>query len=294
MSRMTDEKHTAPPAITPQSPAPRPDLPSVQGPIAVPPPPPSAVATDDRTHERYQGGASSGASASASDSGTGTATSTIAAMRKAARKVTSVVTGEGGLETGATPGVATPSASVQQAPAQPVRAAAAQPAAAPQQQAYAYAGATGYQGAAPAQPQPQVQPQPQAQSSLQTTASHAGSARRVRLVVSRVNPWSVMKMAFLLSIAIGIITVVAAAVVWTILNGMHLFANVNDLVESVVGDETQVNVLQYVAFSRTMSMATLIAVANIVLITALSTLGAFLYNIAAALVGGVHVTLTDD
>ncbi|GMA23733.1 hypothetical protein GCM10025864_14920 [Luteimicrobium album] len=212
-------------------------------------------------------------------------------MRKAAKKVTSVVTGEGGLETGATPVVAAPSAPPQQAPAQPVRQSAAQPAS--QQQAYVYAGAAGYPAAA-AQPQPQVQPQPQAQSSLQTTASHAGSARRVRLVVSRVNPWSVMKMAFLLSIAIGIITVVAAAVVWTILNGLHLFANVNDLVESVVGDETQVNVLQYVAFSRTMSMATLIAVANIVLITALSTLGAFLYNIAAALVGGVHVTLTDD
>ncbi|GAA4834954.1 hypothetical protein GCM10023221_09780 [Luteimicrobium xylanilyticum] len=290
---MTDEKQTAPPAITPQSPAPRPDLPSVQGPIAVPPPPPSSVATDDRTHERYQGTAPSGATASPSDGGTGSVTSTIAAMRKAAKKVTSVVTGEGGLETGATPVVDAPSASAKQAPAQqPVRQSAVQPSAAPQQQAYAYAGtAAAYQGA-PAQPQ--AQPQPQAQAPLQTTASHAGSARRVRLVVSRVNPWSVMKMAFLLSIAIGIITVVAAAVVWTILNGMHLFANVNDLVESVVGDETQVNVLQYVAFSRTMSMATLIAVANIVLITALSTLGAFLYNIAAALVGGVHVTLTDD
>ncbi|MFC8730968.1 DUF3566 domain-containing protein [Luteimicrobium sp. NPDC057192] len=285
---MTDEKHTAPPAIAPQAPAPRPDLPTVRGPVAVPPPPPSSVATDDRTHQRYQGSAQTDAT---SDSGTGAVTSTLAAMRKAAKKVTSVVTGEGGLETGATPVVASASAPAQTQQARP----AAQPAAAQQpqgQQQYAYAGAAGYAGAQAAQPQPQVQAQ--AQPSIQPTAAHAGSARRVRLVVSRVNPWSVMKMAFLLSIAIGIITVVAAAVVWTILNGMHLFANVNDLVESVVGDETQVNVLQYVAFSRTMSLATLIAVANIVLITALSTLGAFLYNIAAALVGGVHVTLTDD
>ena len=279
---MTDEKRTAPPAITPQSPAPRPDLPSVQSPIAVPPPPPSSVATDDRTHDRYQGAPSTGAPGAASGSETGSMTSTLAAMRKAAKKVTSVVTGEGGLETGATPVVAGPSAS-----APPLRQAAPSPGQPAVAQQYAYAGAA-YAGAQAAQPEAQAQP------AIQTTSAHVGSARRVRLVVSRVNPWSVMKMAFLLSIAIGIITVVAAAVVWTILNGMHLFANVNDLVESVVGDETQVNVLQYVAFSRTMSLATLIAVANIVLITALSTLGAFLYNIAAALVGGVHVTLTDD
>jgi len=291
---MTDEKHAAPPAITPQSPAPRPDLPTVQGPVAVPPPPPSSVATDDRTHPRYPS-TSEQTPGAAGDSGTGAVTSTFAAMRKAAKKVTSVVTGEGGLETGATPAVAAPAASAQQAPAQTGPAAQARPVAQPTmaQQQYAYAGA-GYAGGQAAQPQPQPQAQAPAQPAIQTTSAHAGSARRVRLVVSRVNPWSVMKMAFLLSIAIGIITVVAAAVVWTILNGMHLFANVNDLVESVVGDETQVNVLQYVAFSRTMSLATLIAVANIVLITALSTLGAFLYNIAAALVGGVHVTLTDD
>ncbi|MGC5165349.1 DUF3566 domain-containing protein [Luteimicrobium sp. DT211] len=293
---MTDEKRSAPPAITPQSPAPRPDLPTLQGHVAVPPPPPSSVATDDRTHQRYERAAAESPSGpgESSEGGSGSVTATLAAMRKAAKKVTSVVTGEGGLETGATPVVATPSAAAQQEPAaaQPVRQ-TSQPAAQPAgQQQYAYAGAAGYAAAQqpPAQPQAQAQPQP----ALQTTTAHAGSARRVRLVVSRVNPWSVMKMAFLLSIAVGIITVVAAAVVWTILNGMHLFANVNDLVASVVGDETKVNVLQYVAFSRTMSLATLIAVANIVLITALSTLGAFLYNIAAALVGGVHVTLTDD
>ena len=43
-----------------------------------------------------------------------------------------------------------------------------------------------------------------------------------------------------------------------------------------------------------LSIATLVAVVDIFLITALATIGAFLYNITAALVGGVHVTMTDE
>ena len=47
-------------------------------------------------------------------------------------------------------------------------------------------------------------------------------------------------------------------------------------------------------FSRAVSMATIIAVINIILTTALATVGAFLYNVTAALVGGVHLTLADE
>jgi hypothetical protein len=38
----------------------------------------------------------------------------------------------------------------------------------------------------------------------------------------------------------------------------------------------------------------MVAVIDVVLLTALSTIMAFLYNVVAALVGGLHLTLTDD
>ena len=38
----------------------------------------------------------------------------------------------------------------------------------------------------------------------------------------------------------------------------------------------------------------IIAVINIILTTALSTIGALLYNVTAAFVGGVHLTLADE
>lgn len=124
--------------------------------------------------------------------------------------------------------------------------------------------------------------------------SVGGGPRRVRLAVSRVDPWSVMKLAFLLSVAIGIMIVVAAVVVWFTLDGLHVFATIDDLIKQVVGDEDPINILQYVSFQRTVSAATLVAVIDVFLLTALATIGAFLYNIVAALVGGVHVTMTDE
>ncbi len=127
-----------------------------------------------------------------------------------------------------------------------------------------------------------------------TDGSIAAGPRRVRLAVSRIDPWSVMKLAFLLSIAIGIMTVVSTAVLWFVLDGMHVFSSINKTVTEVVGTESFINILKYVEFGRVVSLAVLIAVINVVLLTALATIGAFLYNIVAALVGGIHLTLTDE
>jgi hypothetical protein len=122
----------------------------------------------------------------------------------------------------------------------------------------------------------------------------AGGPRRVRLAVSKIDPWSVMKLSFLMSVAIGIMIVVAAAVIWYTLDGLAVFTQVNDTIAEITGDPAFFDVLEYMAFERVISLATIIGVVDIVLLTALATIGAFLYNIVAALVGGIHVTLTDD
>ncbi len=124
-------------------------------------------------------------------------------------------------------------------------------------------------------------------------AASTGGPRRVRLAISRLDPWSVMKLSFLISVAVGIMLVVATAVVWLTLDGLHVFASINDLVTEVLADST-IDLMQYVEFRRVISVATLIGVVDVFLITALSTIGAFLYNVTAALVGGVHVTMTDE
>ncbi|WP_108718672.1 DUF3566 domain-containing protein [Miniimonas sp. S16] len=121
-----------------------------------------------------------------------------------------------------------------------------------------------------------------------------GGPRRVRLSVSRVDPWSVMKLGFLLSVALGIVTVVAAAVAWKVVDSMGVFADLESLFTDLDATKQFGVVLEYLRLKNVMSLATVVAIINVALITALTTLGAFIYNIVAALVGGLHMTLTDD
>ena len=120
--------------------------------------------------------------------------------------------------------------------------------------------------------------------------------RRVKLSVSRVDPWSVMKLSFLLSVAIGIAGVVMITVLWMILSGMGVFAEVNRTVQDVLGTNSGVTVdlMDYIGLGRVVSLSIVIAVIDVILMTAIATLGAFLYNVCSSLVGGLQTTLTDD
>ena len=118
--------------------------------------------------------------------------------------------------------------------------------------------------------------------------------RRARLVVSKVDTWSVLKLAFLLSVALGIITVVASLVLWLVLDLTGLFQGINELLSMLGGSAEGADIKKFLSLGNTALFSTLISVVNVILLSALSVLGAILYNIAASLIGGIGVTLTDD
>ena len=118
--------------------------------------------------------------------------------------------------------------------------------------------------------------------------------RRARLVVSKVDTWSVLKLAFLLSVALGIITVVASLVLWLVLGLTGLFQGTNELLSMLGGSAEGADIKKFLSLGNTALFSTLISVVNVILLSALSVLGAILYNIAASLIGGIGVTLTDD
>ena len=120
--------------------------------------------------------------------------------------------------------------------------------------------------------------------------------RRARLRLTRIDPWSVMKTAFLLSIALGIVTVVSVLMVWTVLEAAGVWDSINAAVQNILGGESagDFDVEDYLGTSRVIGFTMLVAVIDVVLLTAIATLAAFLYNMAAALLGGIEVTLAED
>jgi len=121
-----------------------------------------------------------------------------------------------------------------------------------------------------------------------------GAPRKVRVLLSRVDPWSALKIGFLLSIAVGIMTMVATHVLWMTLNEMGTFETINEWVAKLFTQGQEVNILQFFAYKKDMSAMLLVSVVNVVLISGLSVITAFIYNMIARVVGGVYVTLTDD
>lgn len=133
-------------------------------------------------------------------------------------------------------------------------------------------------------------------ASQDSLGSDHGRVRRARLRTVRVDPWSVMKTAFLLSVAFGIMIVVAVAVIWNVLEAAGVYSSINTTVVEVLGSgaEGEFDLYNYVGFRRVLGVTALIGVIDVVLVTALATLGAFLYNLSASLLGGIELTLAED
>ena len=114
--------------------------------------------------------------------------------------------------------------------------------------------------------------------------------RRARLVVKRIDPWSVLKLTFVYSLAIYVLMLVAATALYGLLAGMGVFHALTTFFHTIGASSTFIS---YLHFGRVFLVVLVIGAVNVVLLTALATLGAFLYNLCGDLVGGVELTLTD-
>ncbi|MBV7698866.1 DUF3566 domain-containing protein [Streptomyces sp. TRM70350] len=194
----------------------------------------------------------------------------------------------------------------------------------PQTQQYAAGAGSAAPGAQPQQAvsplpgerQPEQQPSgpyhpPQAYQTPAAPASPAsGSAvrrprtgarttprvRKARLRVAKADPWSVMKVSFLLSIALGICTIVASAVLWMVMDAMGVFSTVGGTISEATGsnESNGFDLQAFLSLPNVLMFTAIIAVIDVVLATALATLGAFIYNLSAGFVGGVELTLAED
>ncbi|WP_367130279.1 MULTISPECIES: DUF3566 domain-containing protein [Streptomyces] len=156
-------------------------------------------------------------------------------------------------------------------------------------------------GAGAAVPRPAARQEPVQDGGASAAAPRpagrpAPRTRTARLRVAKADPWSVMKVSFLLSIALGICTIVAAAVLWTVMDAMGVFSTVGGTISDATtsSDGGGFDLQSFLSLPRVLLFTSVIAVINVVLATALATLGAFVYNLSAGFVGGVELTLAED
>ncbi|ODQ88598.1 DUF3566 domain-containing protein, partial [Mycolicibacterium flavescens] len=133
---------------------------------------------------------------------------------------------------------------------------------------------------------------PSAGSRVQVGTRHKGPVR-ASMQIRRIDPWSTLKVSLLLSVALFFVWMIAVAFLYLVLGGMGVWSklnsNVGDLLTSAGGGAGG----ELVSSGTIFGGAALIGLVNIVLLSAMATIGAFIYNLSTDLVGGVEVTLAD-
>ncbi len=115
---------------------------------------------------------------------------------------------------------------------------------------------------------------------------------RASMQIRRIDPWSTLKVSLLLSVALFFVWMIAVAFLYLVLGGMGVWAklnsNVGDLLNNTSGSSGEL-----VSSGTIFGGAVLIGLVNIVLLTAMATIAAFVYNLTTDLIGGIEVTLAD-
>ena len=126
-------------------------------------------------------------------------------------------------------------------------------------------------------------------------AKRRDSRRQAQLTLARVEPWSVMKFSFVVSVVAFIVLFVAVALLYMMLSSLGVFASLQHTVDSLTSAKNQAgtNVSSWFSPSRILAYTGMLGAVNIVLITALSTIGAVVYNLIAHIIGGIEVTLRE-
>lgn len=142
---------------------------------------------------------------------------------------------------------------------------------------------------------PAVKDEPKAVEQVASTPASNASGRQASLRLNHVEPWSVARIAFAISVAMMIVGVVAMTIFWVVLNLVGVWDQVNEAVTSVLSDDSSsFNITDYLGFWRLIGLTLVLSAINVVLTTALATIGAHLYNLAAQVLGGVEVTFSEE
>ena len=141
----------------------------------------------------------------------------------------------------------------------------------------------------PPAPEPGREP---AGSRLQVGGRPRGPVR-ASMQIRRIDPWSTLKVSALLSVALFFVWMIAVAFLYIVLGAMGVWSKLNNNVGDLLTSASGAAGGDIVSAGSIFGGAALIGLVNIVLLTAMATIGVYIYNLSTDIVGGVEVTLAD-
>ncbi len=123
---------------------------------------------------------------------------------------------------------------------------------------------------------------------LQRKEGRSAGAKQVRLRLVYIDFWSVVKLSFLIWLCLGIVLIVAAVLIWIVLNSTGIFGTLNSLLRDILGKE-DFSITDTFGLGQVVLFSFVIAVLNTVVGTILGAIGALLYNLSVRFTGGILV-----
>ena len=123
---------------------------------------------------------------------------------------------------------------------------------------------------------------------LQRKSQRQAPTKQVRLKLVYIDFWSAVKLSFLVAICGAILLIVATLFVWIVLNSLGVIQDVDAVLADIIGDEAT-SFTAIFSLGQVMFFATIVALLNIVVGTAIGAISALLYNLSVRLTGGLLV-----
>ncbi|MFZ4504818.1 MAG: DUF3566 domain-containing protein [Microbacteriaceae bacterium] len=121
----------------------------------------------------------------------------------------------------------------------------------------------------------------------------APPAKQVRLRLVRIDVWSAVRNAFVVTLALSTVLLVFNLVTWLLLTVLGVIDIVNTTISDIIGVDF-LGLTDLMSFPSMLVFTLLTALVNIVCGTALGALWAVAFNFIARITGGLRVAFTND
>ncbi len=127
---------------------------------------------------------------------------------------------------------------------------------------------------------------------LAKKSSRPTSAKQVRLRLVYIDFWSAVKLSFLGSVAIAIVTVVSFFLIYMVVQTTGLIARFDEFFQGFA--EEGFSIAQFIGLPQVMAFAAVVAILNLIVGTVLGAVVAGIYNLAVKVTGGLLVGFTSN